>query len=218
MKLYQNSIINTVYFYFQLLCSFVITNIFLVAYMIILSLASDSQISLFLLFLVTLPIGSYVITFFQIMKLKEPNDNHESTDITIGMFLKKYIKNLKSNIMWLLVMHIVLFILVVDIVFLPNPIRLVFLFMIFMVLSIVMIANYLLAKETLPFKQTFKLAIDALYSHLFKTLSQMFFYFVLLGIALWYSGTMLSLFVFFVFLTFIYKYFDKNLTPILVEE
>ncbi|MDG4869991.1 hypothetical protein P8631_18545, partial [Guyparkeria sp. 1SP6A2] len=89
----------------------------------------------------------------------------DSVDITIRMFLKKYIKNLTSNIVWLVAMHVVLFILVVDIVFLPNPIRLVFLFMLFMVLSIVMIGNYLLSRKTLSFKQTFKMAIDALYSH-----------------------------------------------------
>lgn len=210
MKLYQNPILHAIYFYVQLLCGFVITNILLIAYMIVLSMASGYQISLSLLFLVTWPIGPYVVTFFQMMSLREPKEHHTPSQVTLGLFLKNYFSNLTSNIAWFLVMHLAIFILLVDLVFLPNPIRLVFLFLLFMALSIAMLASYLLSKKKLRLKETFQLTIALLYSKLFKTLSYMFFYLFLLTVAWWYSGIFLSLFVFFLFLTLVYMYFEKN--------
>lgn len=209
MKLYQNKIINTTYFYIKLLVSFLATNFLLLGYLLLLTLSTKVELSLVILFLVSWPIHPFIITFFEMINRDEADVDNMFHEMKVNIFLKQFYFNIKTYVAWLIIDHLILFVLVVDALYLSLPIKAVFLILLFIALSITLIGHYLLSVKQLSLKQVFKQSIEVLYTNFFKNLSYLFCYLVLLLAILWYVGPLLSLFVFFIFLTLVKQYFDK---------
>lgn len=209
MKLYQNKIINTTYFYIKLLVSFLATNFLLLGYLLLLTLSTKVELSLVILFLVSWPIHPFIITFFEMINRDEADVDNMFHEMKVNIFLKQFYFNIKTYVAWLIIDHLILFVLVVDALYLSLPTKAVFLILLFIALSITLIGHYLLSVKQLSLKQVFKQSIEVLYTNFFKNLSYLFCYLVLLLAILWYVGPLLSLFVFFVFLTLVKQYFDK---------
>lgn len=210
MKVSQNKMINMTYFYLQMLISFLLTNLFLVAYLFFLSMTPTSQLSLVILFIVTWPITPYILTFFQIMRKRELKEHNEFETITVALFLKKFIKNLKNNFLWLVITHLALFVLAVDVLILPKLLKLIFSLMLFVASSLCLLGNYILSQEQRSVKETIKMAIEIFYSKFIRHFSHLFCYVSLFILVLLYSGFLLSLVGYFIFLTVIFNYFTKQ--------
>ena len=184
-------------------------NFFLVLYLLLLTV-SKMELSLAILFLVAWPIHPFIITFFQIMRNDKLDEEHSVHEIRVKRMIMLYFKNLKSHLFSFSINHLVLFILVVDTIFLGFPAKLIFLLLLFIALALTLISHYLLAKEKISVTEVFKKSIELLYSSFFKNLSYLFFFLVILLSILWYAGPLISLLVFFLFLKLVVNYFDKT--------